>query len=155
MSLKFKLIGTNKASLACHGDAFDLPCRKIEVKGNRIVVSTGVAIAAPFGSLLLARSSVPRKYDMQLCQGVGLIDSNYREEIIGEFFYHGRFYNDSDQRLSIYQMADYLNLLNNQEEGIRLLQLYPTPRGVKSFSVEYVNSLDDTDRTGGFGSSGN
>lgn len=150
IDVELKLMGLNNVKqLDTHGDAVDLPCRAVELdkeKGNLIKVSTGVALAAPFGSLLLERSSTYLRYKIKLVNSVGLIDSNYRGEIIG-------YFQSDSNTMSEEQIVENLKKLN-EEAPLRILQLYPFPYGCRGINFKYVSDLPMSDRKGGFGSSG-
>ena len=100
-------------------------------------IPTGVAIALPgpeYAALIFARSGLGVKHGISLSNGVGVIDSDYRGEIM-------------------------VGLTNLSEEpytihpGDRIAQLVVTP--VVLPQLELMAELDETDRgTGGFGSTG-
>ena len=72
---------------AHEGDAgFDVvavEAQEIE-PGERRAVSTGIAVAIPFGhaGLLLPRSGLSRKHGITLANSPGLIDAGYRGEVV-------------------------------------------------------------------------
>lgn len=105
--------------------------------GGRIAVPTGIAIALPsrnWVALVFARSGLATRSGLTLANGVGVIDSDYRGEILCSMV------NLSDQPVTI-------------KPGDRIAQLAVMPVGVAHL-VE-VDSLDTTPRgTGGFGSTG-
>lgn len=89
MEIKFKLMSplAKNPEKAHESDAgFDLFCTRIEKKSNYIEYHTDVAFEIPEGFVGLAfpRSSVIKK-DLMLKNGVGVIDSGYRNEIIFMF----------------------------------------------------------------------
>ena len=100
-------------------------------------IPTGIAIALPgpeYVALVFARSGLGIKHGISLSNGVGVIDSDYRGEIM-------------------------VGLTNLSEEpytihpGDRIAQLVVTP--VVLPQLELMAKLDETDRgTGGFGSTG-
>lgn len=102
-----------------------------------VKIPTGIAIALPgpeYVALVFARSGLGIKHGISLSNGVGVIDSDYRGEIM-------------------------VGLTNLSEEpytihpGDRIAQLVVTP--VVLPELERVEELDETDRgTGGFGSTG-
>ena len=70
------------------GDAgLDLTAVKVDRDDKTLTIHTGVAMEIPYGyvGLLFPRSSVYKK-DLTLCNSVGVIDSNYRGEIMGKFY---------------------------------------------------------------------
>jgi dUTP pyrophosphatase len=99
-------------------------------------VRTGLAVEIPQGHcmLIFGRSGLAMKYGLRLANSVGVIDSDYRGEVII------RLHNDSDTWQSV--MA-----------GERVAQGLIVPSPYQTL-VE-VDELSDTARgTGGFGSTG-
>ena len=102
---------------------------------GRAMVPTGISVeCCGVAVLLFARSGLAVKRGISLANGVGVVDSDYRGEIM-------------------------VGLLNNTDEdyavsaGDRVAQMMFVPVAVAQF-VE-VNELSDTDRgMGGFGSTG-
>ena len=105
--------------------------------GERTLVPTGIAIAPEtkdVAAILCARSGLASKRGLTLSNGIGVIDSDYRGEIMVGLQNSG----DTDYTV---QPAD------------RIAQLMITP--VVQATVSMVEELDDTARgTGGFGSTG-
>ncbi len=105
--------------------------------GGRAVIPTGIAIALPsadYVALVYARSGLGIKHGVAPANCVGVIDSDYRGEILVGL------QNSGD--------ADY-----TVQPGDRIAQLMVTP--VIQARVSMVEELDDTARgTGGFGSTG-
>ena len=105
--------------------------------GGRAFLPTGIAIALPsaqYVALVFARSGLGIKHGVAPANCVGVIDSDYRGEIMVGLQNSG----ESDYTI---QPAD------------RIAQLMITP--VVQAQVELVEELDDTDRgAGGFGSTG-
>ena len=100
------------------------------------LVGTGVAAAIPQGcvGLLFARSGLANREHLRPSNCVGVIDSDYRGEIMVSLF------NDSDYSVGI----------NN---GDRIAQLVILP--YIPIELNEVEELDETDRgSGGFGSTG-
>ncbi len=105
--------------------------------GARLPIPTGLAIALPdpgWVALVYARSGLAIKHGLAPANCVGVIDSDYRGEIL-------------------------VGLLNSSKEdytvepGERIAQLVVTPVAQPRLTV--VEDLDDTQRgTGGFGSTG-
>ena len=105
--------------------------------GERVAVPTGFAIALPspdYAAYIFARSGLGIKHGITLPNCVGVIDSDYRGEILVALT------NLSD--------ADY-----TIQPGDRVAQLVISP--VIRADLHVVEDLGETDRgTGGFGSTG-
>lgn len=104
--------------------------------GETVFVHTGLAVEIPVGyvGLVFARSSIACKRGLAPANKVGVIDSDYRGEIMVAIHNHS----NEDKRI---------------EDGERIAQMVIVPY----LSVNYVLSdeLDDTERgKGGFGSTG-
>jgi dUTP pyrophosphatase len=105
--------------------------------GERAMIPTGLAIALPgaeWVALVYARSGLAIKHGLAPANCVGVIDSDYRGEVM-------------------------VGLLNSSKEdytiqpGERIAQLVITP--VTQARITVVDTLDDTGRgQGGFGSTG-
>lgn len=115
-------------------DLYACTGRDIE-PGKQVLVGTGVSVSIPKGyvGLLALRSSLAAKRGVILGNGVGVIDSDYRGEV-GVLLR-----NCSASVVSIYP-------------GERIAQLVIVP--YLSALVQEVGKLVETDRTGGFGSTG-
>ena len=108
---------------------------KIE-PGDSFLVKTGVAMELPEGyaGLIYARSGLATKKGLAPSNKVGVVDSDYRGEIMVSLFNH------SKETQTI-------------EPGERIAQMVITPYIQGLFNV--VDVLSDTERgTGGFGSTG-
>ncbi len=105
--------------------------------GERVVIPTGVGIELPdagYAALILARSGLGIRHGITLSNGVGLIDSDYRGEII--------------VGLSNFSNEPYE--LRVQE---RIAQMIIMP--VSTMPIDVVTALSQTERgTAGFGSTG-
>ena len=105
--------------------------------GKREVIPTGIAIALPsadYVALVFARSGLGIKHGIAPANCVGVIDSDYRGEILVGLQNSG----DTDYTI---------------QPGDRIAQLMITP--VVQASVTMVEELDDTARgAGGIGSTG-
>lgn len=116
---------------ACMDEAVVIPA------GQRRIIPTGIAIALPsadYVALVFARSGLGIKHGIAPANCVGVIDSDYRGEIMVGLHNAG----DSDYTI---QPAD------------RIAQLMITP--VIQARITMVEQLDDTQRgAGGFGSTG-
>lgn len=104
--------------------------------GQGVLVPTGLALAIPTGyvGLLLARSGLATKQGLAPANKVGVIDSDYRGELMVSLFNH------SDQVRTV-------------ESGDRVAQLVIVPYLAAGF--QETDSLDETGRGAqGFGSTG-
>ncbi len=101
-----------------------------------VLIHTGIAMAIPAGyvGLVYARSGIACKRGLAPSNKVGVIDADYRGEIMVSLHNHGT----TEQIV---------------EPGERIAQIVITPYMAAQF--EQVESLDDTERgDGGFGSTG-
>lgn len=105
--------------------------------GDTAVIPTGIAIALPsaeFGAFVFPRSGIAVKHGIGLLNSVGVIDSDYRGEI----------------------MVGVINQFRESytiQPGERIAQMVIMP--VSMMPVVEVEELDDTQRgAGGFGSTG-
>ena len=116
---------------ACVDGAVTIPA------GGRRVIPTGIAIALPsaeYVALVFARSGLGIKHGVAPANCVGVIDSDYRGEIMVGLHNAGE--------------SDY-----TVQPGERIAQLMVVP--VVQAQVQMVEELDDTARgAGGFGSTG-
>ena len=105
--------------------------------GDTAVIPTGIAIALPsadYGAFVFPRSGIAVKHGIGLLNSVGVIDSDYRGEIMVGVI---------NQKRESYTI----------EPGERIAQMVIMP--VSMMPVEEVEELDETDRgAGGFGSTG-
>lgn len=109
---------------------------RIVPAGKRIIVHTGIAIALPegFAGFIFPRSGLSIKQGLRLQNTVGVIDDDYRGEIIVAM-------EASSTRDAVFSIGD------------RIAQLVIMPYAVVNW--EEVDKLDDTERgAGGFGSTG-
>ena len=116
---------------ACLDEAVTIPAR------GRTVVPTGIAIALPspdYVALVFARSGLGIKHGVAPSNCVGVIDSDYRGEVMVGLQNSG----DTDYTI---------------QPGDRIAQLMVIP--VVQAQVRMVDELDETRRgSGGFGSTG-
>ena len=119
----------------------DLRCKEdvILQPGLRYLVKTGVSVKIPayHVGLLFPRSSLS-KYGITMTNSVGVIDSDYRGEIMASLMYHGE---------------DHWKLI----KGERIVQLVITPVLLpKPYLVTCTDEewLTTTRGAGGFGSTG-
>ena len=99
-------------------------------------IKTGIAMAIPKGlmGLLFARSGLASKRGLAPANKVGVVDADYRGEVVVAL------HNHTDQEQSI-----------EPKERIAQMVFVPYVKGL----FEVVDNLDDTTRgTGGFGSTG-
>ena len=105
---------------------------------QRVIVPTGLAIELPsaeLGAFLFARSGLATKRGLALSNGVGVIDSDYRGEVMVSLHNHS----DKEQEIA---------------DGERIAQLVIAPFLAAEFCE--TEELSDTARgEGGFGSTGN
>lgn len=104
--------------------------------GETYLVPTGIAMAIPTGyvGLIFARSGLACKRDLAPANKVGVIDSDYRGEIMVALHNHGKE-------------------LRTVEPAERIAQIAIMP--VTQPNFELAESLDETARgEGGFGSTG-
>ncbi len=104
--------------------------------GQTVSVPTGIAMALPegYGGFIFARSGLGLRHGIVPGNCVGVIDADYRGEVLVGL------HNHSNEPYTI-----------GPGERIAQLVLLPTPR----WEAQEVDSLDDTARgTGGFGSTG-
>lgn len=105
--------------------------------GQRRLIPTGIAIALPSAhwvALVFARSGLASKHGIQLANGVGVIDSDYRGEIMCALYNAG---------------ADSFTI----QPGDRIAQLVVVP--VARVVWQEVDDLAASERgAGGFGSTG-
>lgn len=130
-------IPTRGSSEAAGYDLYAATAEPIVIPAHSTVkVGTGIAIATPKGYFagLYARSGLATKQGLRPANCVGIVDSDYRGEVIVAL------HNDTDKPRVI-------------EEGERIAQLIIQPCYDIDFNL--VGSLDDTARgVGCFGSTG-
>ncbi|WP_297281102.1 dUTP diphosphatase [uncultured Anaerococcus sp.] len=142
MNEKLKIItdGKTPAYQTKGAAGLDLYCKTdqdIIIKPKETVkVDTGLKIQIPDGyfGAVYPRSSTGVKKRLMLANTVGIIDSDYRGEIM----------------IYVYNYGDEVQKIEN---GDRIAQL--VVQACQQFDIELVDDLDDTDRgVGGFGSTG-
>lgn len=104
--------------------------------GQTQFIQTGIAMAIPQGyaGLIMARSGLSCKQGLAPANKVGLIDADYRGEVVVALHNHGK-----------------LAKVIHPEDRIAQLVITPIPE----IEYEEVESLDETDRgADGFGSTG-
>lgn len=113
--------------------AIDSPC--ILMPGKRTLVPTGLCIALPTGceGQIRPRSGLAIKHGITVLNSPGTIDADYRDEI----------------------KVILINLGSDEFEltrGMRIAQMVVSQ--YKTVNLKPCETLDVTDRTGGFGSTG-
>ncbi|AFM01367.1 MULTISPECIES: dUTP diphosphatase [Desulfitobacterium] len=105
--------------------------------GQIVKIPTGLAIELPHkgvGAFVFARSGLASKYGLALANGVGVVDSDYRGEILVAVI------NQGPEPFVV-------------KDGDRVAQMVFLPVFIGEFYL--VDQLDETDRgQGGFGSTG-
>lgn len=122
---------------AAGADLYAATSYNIEIQPHETVkIGTGIAIAVPRGyfGAIFARSGIATKQGLRPANCVGVVDSDYRGEIIVAL------HNDTDESQIV-------------PAGSRIAQLAIMPVMRTDFNI--VNELDETIRgNGGFGSTG-
>ena len=133
--LKFKKLVENakvpnKATSGSNGFDLTATSKEWHDEFQAFVYGTGIAIEIPKGyvGLLFPRSSV-RKYDLIMANCVGVIDSDYRGEIMATF-----------KITNPYQRKAY-NVYNIGDKCCKLI-IVPAPE----FELKEVDELNDTER---------
>lgn len=143
MDVKIKKLNQN-AILPTYGSPFaagaDLyACEGKEITieaGKTVLVHTGIALEIPEGyaGFIYARSGIATKRGLAPANKVGVVDSDYRGEIMVALHNHS----DAEQTIA---------------DGERIAQMVIAPYLAVNFIL--ADELDDTVRgTGGFGSTG-
>ncbi len=119
---------------------------EIQFKNDSASVGTGIAVAVPEGHVLLLfpRSGLSNSYGLAPGNCVGVIDSDYRGEIIVKF-----------RDLSEKAMNKMFDIQESAECGRpeRIIQAILVP--IPEVRWELVEALNETERgSGGFGSTG-
>jgi dUTP pyrophosphatase len=120
---------------------FDLQIVSIEVEENGYTVHTGLAVALPpgYGMLIFPRSGLSTKFGLTLRNGVGVIDNDYRGEILVKL---NNGYLNRDQEI-----------FEALQPGNRIAQAMIIQ--LPEILMQEVEELPDTIRgIGGFGSTG-
>ena len=131
------MIPTYGSLEAAGADLYACLTEEVTIAPNQTVfIPTGIAMAIPKGcaGLIYARSGMACKRGLAPANKVGVIDSDYRGEIIVALHNHG----SEPQTVA---------------HAERIAQMVITP--VMTVEYDLVDDLDDTDRgIGGFGSTG-
>ncbi len=122
---------------AAGADLYALTGGPVEIApGQTVLIHTGLALAIPRGcvGLVCARSGLASKRGLAPANKVGVIDADYRGELI----------------VALYNHSGAPQVV---EDGERVAQLVVTPYLTARFTP--VDELEDTQRgSGGFGSTG-
>lgn len=121
--------------------------------GAVIEVHTGIAMAIPEGyvGLIFARSGLACKQGLRPANCVGVIDEDYRGEIIVNLYNDVHY--DKIQDTDSLTCNSIINNIASFNLKDRVAQIVFVPYGV--FEMELADELDDTVRgDGGFGSTG-
>ena len=130
-------IPTYGSDLAAGADLRAVLDAPITIKPNEsVLIHTGIAVAIPAGyvGLVYARSGIACKRGLAPSNKVGVIDADYRGEIMVSLHNHGTTEQtiDPDERIAQMVIAPFIHC-----------------------EYEETDNLDDTERgTGGFGSTG-
>lgn len=129
---EYQTSGSAALDLRCAADApIVIPAR------TRAAIPTGIAVSpadSSVVSIVCARSGLATKHGIALANGIGVIDSDYRGEILVSLI------NNSDNDFTV-------------EPGDRIAQLMFMP--VLTANLIECENLDETERgCGGFGSTG-
>lgn len=131
------IVPTYGTEYSAGADLYALPEGDIEIKaGESLLIHTGIAMQIPEGyaGFIFARSGIATKRGLAPANKVGVIDSDYRGEIMVSLYNHSKV----TQKVS---------------SGERIAQMVIMPY-LKAEFFE-TETLDDTARAaGGFGSTG-
>ena len=131
------IVPTYGSAFAAGADLYACEDGDVVIKPNETkLIHTGIAMAIPEGlvGLIYARSGLASKRGLAPANKVGVIDSDYRGEIMVALHNHGT----TEQTVS---------------DGERIAQIVFTPYHTAEFTV--AEELDSTERgAGGFGSTG-
>lgn len=143
MKVKIKKLSENAAlpaygsEFAAGADLYALAGEDIKIRpGETVMIHTGIAAQIPkgFGGFIFARSGLAAKRGLAPANKVGVVDSDYRGEIM----------------VSLYNQSDAEQIV---EGGERIAQLVIMPYAAAEFIA--CDELSDTARAdGGFGSTG-
>ena len=143
MELKFlklkenAVVPTYGTPFSAGADLYALPDGDIEIKpGETVLIHTGISLQIPDGyaGFIFARSGIATKRGLAPANKVGVIDSDYRGEIM-------------------VSLNNHSNITQTVASGERIAQIVIMPY-IKAEFLE-CQSLDETKRNkGGFGSTG-
>lgn len=157
MKVKIKKLHENAVipKYAQKGDAgLDLTATSIKYDDHgNAVYGTGLAVEIPDGYVgyLFPRSSISKK-TLALTNSVGVIDSNYRGEIMFKFKPDMKCFGINPDNLQTLEQSEWIEI-KDYDIGERIGQLIIMP--IPSIELEEVEELSETTRgAGGFGSTG-
>lgn len=131
------IVPTYGSELAAGADLYACLEKTIEIKpGETEFIKTGISVAVPvgFAAFIYARSGLSCKKGLAPANKVGVVDADYRGEIMVALHNHS-------------------NEVRTVEPGERIAQMVIAPYIMASF--EEVDELDETERgNAGFGSTG-
>lgn len=149
MNVKIKLIEDGRLPVkgSEHSACFDCFAREIEFKDGMAICHLGFATEIPeeYKGVIVSRSNIT-KYGWVLANGIGIVDSDYRNE------WQARFRPIPEQFNPIVKDGYFIPPFP-YKVGERVCQIYFEK--VNDFIFEMVDDLSDTERgLGGFGSTG-
>lgn len=125
------------SDFAAGADLYACCDRDVEIKPHEtVMIPTGIALEIPtgFAGLIYARSGIATKMGLAPANKVGVIDSDYRGEVL----------------VALHNHSNEVRIVNKND---RIAQLVITPFLRAEFSE--VQNLSETQRdSGGFGSTG-
>lgn len=131
------ILPTYGSAYAAGADLYALPDTDVTIEpGQTVLIHTGIALELPIGyaGLIYARSGLASKKGLAPANKVGVVDCDYRGEVMVALHNHG-------------------TMTQTVSGGERIAQLVITPYITASF-IE-ADELSDTARgAGGFGSTG-
>lgn len=131
------VIPTYGTDFSAGADVYALTDMPIKIEpGQSVLIHTGIALAIPSGmvGLVFGRSGIALKRDLAPANKVGVIDSDYRGELMVCLHNHGKY-------------------VQSVENGERIAQICFVPYYKAEFDI--VDELNATVRgDGGFGSTG-
>ena len=140
MKIKLNHANAKVPTYATDGSAcFDLYCAEVvEMLSDTATINTGISVEIPegFAMMVYSRSGHGFKNDTRLCNAVGVIDRDYRGEIMVKL-----------RKDNVKSMPADISV------GSRVAQAMLIP--VNKVSFEVIKQLSESGRgSGGFGSSG-
>ncbi len=132
---RYQTPGSAAFDLHAHIDA-----QKVIRSGESLIIPTGLILEIPEGfvGIVASRSGHGFSFDITLANSIGVIDSDFRHEVMVKLINHNRA-KGSDRNLFI-------------NPGDRIAQMMIIP--VFQAYFEQVEELSKTCRKGGFGSTG-
>lgn len=142
MKVRFKLLSSVAVppkKARTFDAAFDLTATSVSRANDVLTYGTGICVEIPEGyvGLLFPRSSIANT-SLSLCNSVGVVDPNYRGEILLKF------------RLS---SSDVISSVYSPGDRVAQLVILPLPE-IEWEEVSELSPSPDNRGAGGFGSSG-